>query len=374
MKVGVHEIKLEKVTVQANGTKLSWPSPKQTGKVSISKSSNSALRDIDDEPRIKSSYTIEDSPIQSTKKVVMKNKEKIEASKKSANAFEYFDSIINTPSKSFVMRQAEMISSSSDNKKLKKGSPFEVEEISQNDYCNTNDTNINDKAKSVIDVETLLEKRNGSQDLLLVEEEMRLEGKISKKKLKLEKFSKKIAELIDIENIEDSDDVKTIQMSPEKSHAESENFKDLIESEDRINQILRKKKKVIRILDDDDEEEKDGIISEVSKGIKEKRDDNFSVSDNGKMIEEEKTELRSPDTLRDSEECFLNNSSKSSSPKQNKNQIEQEKNKLKRLKKIVDNRRETLNKQDVEKSLQKSHEQKEGKIETCPICLSILFI
>jgi len=329
-------------------------------------------RDFENEARIKIPQTLEDSYVESTKKVVIKNKKDEPSQKmgqKSANAWDYFENIFNTPTKSTVIQPIEAKKSS--NKKLKKLSSVEIEEVSENDYCVV-PSKFDKKHKNTMEIESLLEKRKGSENISEIEEKICLEGKLSKKKVKLEKLSQKSVNKIDIEDLDKK--IQEIQLDSDRSQIESEVFKNQIGFESQVN-LNRKKKKAIRILDE--EEFSSPLITGKSKKGQEKRD-LISLSSDEKMIEEEKIDLQSPETIKDSDREVLIQSSGSSSPKQIKQTQEQvafERNKLKRLKKIVDNRRETLNKGELEKSLQKSHEhiEKVSKVETCPICLSKLF-
>lgn len=341
VKVDTHEIKMEKIdNYQIPENK---PKPATPLKSSVSKQ-NSSARDRDNQPRIQSPQVIEDSPVKERKPIIRIPEKEAppKGPKKPVNLWDYFGNILNSDSESPIKKNhtdtTTTKSISQQQRRVFQSS--EVQEISGKDYRTTTSTSKNDEP-----IESLLNKRREIQDLADFEEKISLNDKHKNKKIK--------------------SNADCINLEPENS--------DVMESEPTKKQVsLNLKKKVIKILDDDEEENRE----KVPRSRSPRRNKNNNTLDVD--FEEEKMSLKSRDTAKDSEsDVIVLKSPRSPSPEAN--QEDSERTKLKRLKKIVDNRRDTLNKQPqsatkANKDMMLSQEirNQHGKVETCPICLSIL--
>ena len=332
VKVDTHEIKMEKIdNYQIPENK---PKPATPLKSSVSKQNNPA-RDIDNQPRIQSPQVIEDSPVKERKPIIrLTEREPQIAPKKVVNLWDYFGNVLDSDTDTPVKKNPVDTTTTKSISQQQRRVP-EVQEISGQDYRTTTSTSKNDES-----VESLLNKRREIQDLADFEEKISLDDKHKNKKIK--------------------SNTDFINLEPENS--------DIMESESPKKQVnLNNKKKVIKILDD--EEENSHNKAPRSKSPRRNK--------NNIVFEEEKTSFKS--TKESESEVIILKSPRSGSPEAN--QEDSERTKLKRLKKIVDNRRDTFNKQTqsatkATKDMMLSQEIKNqhGKVETCPICLSITSI
>lgn len=291
--------------------------------------------------------------------------------KRNFNLWDYFGKDLSSGKKSVVNKPAPKNKKEVESPRYKVPSAPDTDPEqapSEDDECSVKAILKRMTKKSEEEKQVLLEKRQIGPSLSDVENEIEEDGGLHKKKFKQNGYDSD-----DTENIEDSnfptDDTNQSNKKAQTSF--------MFESSQVILGSKRNKNKTIQLLGEEEEEEKRafpaarngrlafGDLNEDNNGIcsftaKNRIEEEKISSADFKSTANKSTPIKSPKT----------HATHTCSP-QIRMSLEVEKNlKLKRLKRIIDDRRETVNKGSATKDPINSQEkeQQSGK-ETCPICL-----
>ena len=311
------------------------------------------------------------SPIKKPEEVIIQPK-----GKKGANIWDYFSQVLDgmrslTPNKNIGSDRTQ-----ANTQDYRKGSPSQAEELNKTSLSFQNISLTSKNKEPIKSCFDLLEKRKDGQNLSDLEDQIQNEGVFLKKK------ARKV-EIDDNDEIENFDDIENYEFrNPlydrnSQKETEAKESADRIEDEESLKESKRKRKKVLQIFDDEDEKRS---FNEPKTESKRKVSKESYYLDPDTTIPGSRP-FASPRATKSSQiprspvsEASIKSSSRIITSPSGKNHTVAS-NKFKRLKKLLDDKREGTNKQSVSKAhyTQESKENGEHK-ETCPICLCILII